>query len=364
MTVFKRPKKNDLFATKRACLQDGRLSNAARGLLALMLSMPPNWDFYQSHLVSICAEDGKDAIRSQMKELVEFGYLLKLHRDRQENGTFGKIEYEVYDDPQIKKSLSKKDTDTIFKASYSVKDFIRIYPEMSSRFPDPDEEERKKKTNKPEAVASHLSDSTEEIKIISPKADFPTSVKPIEVEPHLEHNKELSSTKKETNKQEKEVSTTSDPTDRVVCSFRLDLLKKTQLTDSQAVKIETQFAHLADDTFKEAVEAFLVYAKKTTVSNYVGMLVSALGGGKEKKPWTKTKDKESKAVENRARTQEILGKYDMKKIKGLINFDVNILRESVEFTCNTAAYLFEYKRLYFKEAINGFFKKAEIQILI
>ena len=42
--------------------QDRRLSNSARGLLVLMLSLPNDWDYSVKGLVSICKEDRKSVV--------------------------------------------------------------------------------------------------------------------------------------------------------------------------------------------------------------------------------------------------------------------------------------------------------------
>jgi hypothetical protein len=154
------------------------------------------------------------------------------------------------------------------------------------------------------------------------------------------------------------------PSSESVRSFRDELLNKTELTAPQAMKIKTQFANLDDDTFKEAMEAFFVYAKEKPIGNLVATIVTALGGGKDGKPWKKTKGKSDLAIENKKRIHEVFGKYDYKSIKGIIECNVNILRDYIEFTCGGKGYLFQYKQVDFKEAINKFLKKAQIQITI
>lgn len=154
------------------------------------------------------------------------------------------------------------------------------------------------------------------------------------------------------------------PSSESVRSFRDELLNKTELTAPQAMKINTQFESLDDDTFKEAMEAFFVYAKEKPIGNLVATIVTALGGGKDGKPWKKTKGKSDLAIENKKRIHEVFGKYDYKSIKGIIECNVNISRDYIEFTCGGKGYLFQYKQVDFKEAINKFLKKAQIQITI
>lgn len=159
-TVFRRPTKNNLFASKRSWAQDQRISNGARGLLARMLSMPQDWEFYQSHLVKNSLE-GKDAIRSQMKELVRFGYLVKMPRKRNEDGTFSNIEYDVWDEAQITQKLTDEQVNKIFSPSYSFDDFLEIYPAPRSNHDD--------------------------FKETCTRADYPTSDNPTSDNPHLQY---------------------------------------------------------------------------------------------------------------------------------------------------------------------------------
>ena len=51
------------------------LSLKARGLLSTMLSLPDNWHFTERGLSSILPKDGRDSVRSTIKELEEEGFL-------------------------------------------------------------------------------------------------------------------------------------------------------------------------------------------------------------------------------------------------------------------------------------------------
>ena len=55
-------------------LKEKDMSLKAKGLLSLILSLPDNWDYSISGLVSICKENETE-IKSILKELEEFGYL-------------------------------------------------------------------------------------------------------------------------------------------------------------------------------------------------------------------------------------------------------------------------------------------------
>ena len=67
--------KNGFTQISNTVLLDGRLSFKARGILALLLSRPADWRIYLSEISERSNKDGKKAIQSGFKELVDFGYL-------------------------------------------------------------------------------------------------------------------------------------------------------------------------------------------------------------------------------------------------------------------------------------------------
>jgi hypothetical protein len=76
-------------------LRDARLSYRARGVLVSLLSRPDNWRMSAEQLAGETTSEGRDAIRSALRELEIVGYL---HRQkvRKLDGTFGH-EAVVYD---------------------------------------------------------------------------------------------------------------------------------------------------------------------------------------------------------------------------------------------------------------------------
>ncbi len=83
-------------------LRDKDLSCKAKGLMSFMLSLPDNWDYTEVGLVA-CLKEGRDGVRSMLKELEERGYLVR-NRTRKENGTLGQVEYVLYEKPHTPKS--------------------------------------------------------------------------------------------------------------------------------------------------------------------------------------------------------------------------------------------------------------------
>ena len=74
-----------------------KMSLKAKGLLALMLSLPDDWDYSAEGLTKLTS-DGRDAVRSALRELERFGYLVR-SRKMGGRGRFTGVEYDVYDHP-------------------------------------------------------------------------------------------------------------------------------------------------------------------------------------------------------------------------------------------------------------------------
>lgn len=75
------------------------MSLKAKGLLSLMLSLPDDWNYSVSGLVTL-SKDGKDSVMSALAELEKFGYL-KRDRTTNDKGQFSGIEYNIYELPQL-----------------------------------------------------------------------------------------------------------------------------------------------------------------------------------------------------------------------------------------------------------------------
>ncbi len=78
-------------------LKDQRLSLRAKGLLAMCISFPDDWDYSVNGLATICKE-GRDAIMSILRELEECGYLTR-EQQRLPSGKMGAIEYVIHECP-------------------------------------------------------------------------------------------------------------------------------------------------------------------------------------------------------------------------------------------------------------------------
>lgn len=91
MAVIRVQKSKDYTVMANYHFKDRTLSLKAKGLMSLMLSLPDDWDYTVAGLVTLC-RDGRDSIRSALKELEEAGYL---KRERNRNGK-GQVAEAIY----------------------------------------------------------------------------------------------------------------------------------------------------------------------------------------------------------------------------------------------------------------------------
>lgn len=93
-------------------LRDKRLSLKAKGLLALMFSLPEEWNYSVDGLVYLCKEE-ESAVKSTLRELKECGYLVVDKKMPNETKS-GRIEYEynVYEEP-IKQAMEKQGVENL-----------------------------------------------------------------------------------------------------------------------------------------------------------------------------------------------------------------------------------------------------------
>ena len=96
-TVFRVEKKDNYTVMANIHLKDRRLSLKSKGLLSLILSLPPDWDYTITGL-SVLTKDGVGAVREGVKELEKYGYVTR-RQLRDERGRMAKNEYIVYENP-------------------------------------------------------------------------------------------------------------------------------------------------------------------------------------------------------------------------------------------------------------------------
>lgn len=97
MAVIRVQKTENYTVMSNHHLRNKELSLKAKGLISLMLSLPPDWDYSVAGLVSICKES-HTSVRSALKELEEQRYLIR-KRKNSEKGYFV-YEYTLYEVPE------------------------------------------------------------------------------------------------------------------------------------------------------------------------------------------------------------------------------------------------------------------------
>lgn len=97
MAVFRVEKNHSYTVMANHHLRDERLSLKSKGLLSLILSLPDDWRISIEGMTQF-SSDGKDAIRSAIRELTGAGYITRA-QTHSEAGTFSGYDYIVHETP-------------------------------------------------------------------------------------------------------------------------------------------------------------------------------------------------------------------------------------------------------------------------
>ena len=110
---------------QNSIINDGRLSLKAKGLFLYLFSKPDNWIFSEAR-IALDNKDGRDSVRSGIKELINAGLIQRIRHAPKKNKETGQlsseVEYIIYDElpkldfptmgepnPLVRKSSSKKE---------------------------------------------------------------------------------------------------------------------------------------------------------------------------------------------------------------------------------------------------------------
>lgn len=74
MSVFRVEKSANYTVMSNQHFKERKMSLKSKGLLSLMLSLPDDWDYSISGLITL-SDDGETSVKSSLKELERFGYL-------------------------------------------------------------------------------------------------------------------------------------------------------------------------------------------------------------------------------------------------------------------------------------------------
>lgn len=149
MTIIRRKKKTTHYTPiHNQVIRDGELSLKARGLHHLLLSFPEDWEIKVEYLIQICKKDGKDSIRSGLKELREAGYLQQI--SSRDKGKFT-CDYVITEFPN--ESLEDEEADEM-ELSTDTENPDRLETPISTDTENPDRSSRSGKTGaeKPERL--------------------------------------------------------------------------------------------------------------------------------------------------------------------------------------------------------------------
>lgn len=97
MAIYKAKVDTNYTIIPNATAKDKRLTFEARGMLALLLSLPSDWQVNNSWLISQSSA-GRDKINSILKELIKFGYMTR-EQPKNQQGKFTSNDYFVYAQP-------------------------------------------------------------------------------------------------------------------------------------------------------------------------------------------------------------------------------------------------------------------------
>lgn len=96
MAIYKTKREGDFTVIPNEIVNDRELSFKAKGVLLYLLSKPTTWKVRKKDIENN-GKDGKDSIRSAIKELEKRGYIELGGQERNEDGTLGEMVYHVYD---------------------------------------------------------------------------------------------------------------------------------------------------------------------------------------------------------------------------------------------------------------------------
>ena len=85
MRIIRSSRRDHFTIVDQKAINDPSLSFRARGLLVYLLDKPDNWITSSTRLVSE-AKEGRDAIRTALRELEDAGYLVRKKRQSKRTG--------------------------------------------------------------------------------------------------------------------------------------------------------------------------------------------------------------------------------------------------------------------------------------
>ena len=106
MAVFRVHKSENYTVMSNHHLRNKDLSLSAKGLLSVILSLPPDWK-YSIHGLASISKEGDKAIKSALDELKEHGYLTVTRINPERGHNRVQYEYDVYEEPLFLEETTK-----------------------------------------------------------------------------------------------------------------------------------------------------------------------------------------------------------------------------------------------------------------
>lgn len=89
MPIIREKHQENYVVIDKGYLKDERLSNGAKGLLTIMLSMPDTWRFNIPHLTSLSRKQ-RASLKTELQELIDNKYVIR-KKGKNEKGQFEHI---------------------------------------------------------------------------------------------------------------------------------------------------------------------------------------------------------------------------------------------------------------------------------
>lgn len=105
MSIIRTEHKKNYTVVNNFICTDNRLSFKAKGIWLYAFSRPDDWEFHINDLINQ-STDGREAVRSGLKELEEFGYLIR-NISKNEYGQFQKADWILIEKPIIKEKSTE-----------------------------------------------------------------------------------------------------------------------------------------------------------------------------------------------------------------------------------------------------------------
>lgn len=191
MATYKVHKTRDYTVMSNHHFKNKNLSLKAVGLLSMMLSLPDDWEFTERGLMKLHT-DGRDSIRSALKELENERYLIR-KRLRDDKGKLTSTEYHIYETPQLLED-EEEAPDALLSDDKTIKNSTPNDTDCNKKTPN--DKTIEISTNRPRSENPTLDNpGSENPTLDHPRSDFPMLDKPMLDNPTILNTNNILNTK-------------------------------------------------------------------------------------------------------------------------------------------------------------------------